>query len=59
MSICLRRREFVAGLVGAAAWTLAARAQQPERMRHIGMLLSSTADDPVFQTWVGAFLQGL
>src|SRR5215470_111407 len=55
----LRRREFIAGLGGAAAWPLAARAQQAARMRRIGVLLSSMADDPVFQTWYGAFLQGL
>jgi ABC-type uncharacterized transport system substrate-binding protein len=55
----MRRREFIAGLAGAAAWPIAARAQQPERMRRIGVLLPATADDPVFQTRVGAFLQGL
>jgi len=35
------------------------RAQQPERVRRIGILLPAAADDPVYQTWVGAFLQGL
>src|SRR5215471_3935559 len=60
MRLCLRRREFIAGLGGAAAaWPLAACGQQRERMRHVGMLLSGTADDPVFQTWVDSFLQGL
>jgi ABC-type uncharacterized transport system substrate-binding protein len=55
-----RRREFIAFLGGVtAAWPLAARAQQGERVRQVGMLLSSTADDAVHQTWVGAFLQGL
>src|SRR5262249_22648200 len=54
------RREFIAFLGGVtAAWPLAARAQQGERTRQVGMLLSGTADDAVFQTWVGAFLQEL
>jgi len=44
----MRRREFIAGLGGAAAWSLAARAQQADRMRRIGVLLSLTADDPLF-----------
>jgi putative ABC transport system substrate-binding protein len=55
----MKRRTFIAGLGSAAAWPVAARAQQGERMRHIGMLLSATADDAEFQVWVGAFLQGL
>jgi putative tryptophan/tyrosine transport system substrate-binding protein len=56
----VRRREFITLFGGAAAaWPLAARAQQADRMRQVGMLLSGTADDAVFQTWVGAFLQGL
>ena len=56
----MKRREFITLIGGAAiALPLAARAQQPERMRQVGMLLSGTADDAVFQTWVGAFLQGL
>ena len=41
------------------AWPLAARAQQRERMRRIGVLLPAAADDPEFQARVGAFLQGL
>ena len=38
---------------------MAARAQQGERRRHIGVLMPATSDDPGFQARVGAFLQGL
>jgi putative ABC transport system substrate-binding protein len=56
----MRRREFLGVLGGAAAtWPLAARAQQRERMRSIGVLLPAAADDTRFQAWVGAFLQAL
>src|SRR5215469_6135558 len=55
----MRRRGFIHGIAACATWPLVARAQQGERMRQIGVLLSGTADDAVFQTWVGAFLQGL
>src|SRR5262245_8947970 len=56
----LGRRDFVTLLGGAASWPLAARAQQQrERMRRIGILLPARSDDPAFQTWLGAFLQGL
>ena len=54
----MKRREFIT-LVGAAAWPLATRAQEPERTRRIGALVSSPADDPLSQTVVGAFSQGL
>ena len=43
----------------AATWPLAARAQQRERLRSIGVLLPAAADDSRFQAWFGAFLQGL
>jgi ABC-type uncharacterized transport system substrate-binding protein len=60
MSAHVGRRAFIVALGGAAAaWPLVARAQQPERMRRIGVLLPAAADDSQFQTWVGAFLQGL
>jgi putative ABC transport system substrate-binding protein len=53
------RRKFI-GLIGSAAvWPLAARAQQPERMRRIGVLMHLAADDPEGQTRHAAFLQGL
>src|ERR1700681_2687804 len=56
----MRRREFIRLLGGAAAaWPLAARAQQPERIRHIGVLINLAADDPEALARVGAFLQGL
>jgi putative ABC transport system substrate-binding protein len=55
----MKRRAFMAGLAGAAALPLTARAQQPERMRRIGVLLPAAADDAEFQARFGAFLQGL
>jgi putative ABC transport system substrate-binding protein len=55
----VKRREFISLIGGAAAWPRAARAQQAERMRRIGMLLPATADDAQYQAWVGAFVQGL
>jgi putative tryptophan/tyrosine transport system substrate-binding protein len=55
----VKRRQFITLLGGTAAWPLAARAQQAERMRRIGVLLPATADDPQRQVWFGAFLKGL
>ena len=41
----IRRRDFVILLGGAASWPLAARAQQPERMRRVGVLMNLASDD--------------
>ena len=59
MRIDLRRRDFIAGLGGAAAWPLAARAQQPQRVRRIGVLTNWAADDPESQARLPAFRQAL
>jgi putative ABC transport system substrate-binding protein len=55
----MRRRDFISLLGGATAWPLAARAQQPERIRLIGVLVATAADDPEGQARITAFRQGL
>jgi putative ABC transport system substrate-binding protein len=56
----MRRREFIALLGGGAAgWPLAARTQQPERLRRIGVLMNRAADNPEGQDRLAAFHQGL
>src|SRR5262245_59854645 len=56
----MRRREFITLLGGtAAAWPMAAWGQQGERMRRIGILMNTAADDPEPQTYIAAFRQAL
>jgi putative tryptophan/tyrosine transport system substrate-binding protein len=55
----MRRREFVTLLGTAVAWPLSTRAQQGDRIRRIGVLISQTADDPESKASVAAFLEGL
>ena len=60
MTVTIGRRELLAALGGAAAaWPLAARAQQRERMRRVGVLINLTADDPEGGARLAAFLAGL
>jgi putative ABC transport system substrate-binding protein len=55
----MKRREFVGLIGGAAAWPLAVRAQQRERMRRIGVLTNHSESDRETQVWIGAFRQRL
>jgi putative tryptophan/tyrosine transport system substrate-binding protein len=55
----MRRREFITLIGGVAAWPFAARGQQSERMRLIGMLLPIAKDDPDYHPWISAFREAL
>ena len=55
----MRRRDFVAGLGSVAAWPMAVQAQQRERMRRIGVLMSAVEGDPIGLEYVTAFAQAL
>jgi putative ABC transport system substrate-binding protein len=55
----MRRREFIGIIVGSTAWPIVASAEQPERVRRIGVLLNRAADDPEGQTRLAAIKQGL
>jgi putative tryptophan/tyrosine transport system substrate-binding protein len=55
----MRRREFLGVIGGAAAWPVGARAQQPDRLRRIGVLMAYPENEPEGQAFIAAFQEGL
>ena len=55
----MQRREFITLLGSVAAWPIAARAQQPDRMRLIGVLMAYAQNDSTGQSWLAEFRAAL
>src|SRR5215470_7790687 len=59
MTVPIARRKFVVALGGAAAWSLAAGAQQGDRLRRIGVFMNYDENDPLAKAYVSAFTKAL